>query len=329
MISYAQNAEDIVLLRIFGDRDRGFYIDVGAADPRADSVTKLFYDRGWSGVNVEPQLAHIERLKSERVRDVNLHAALSDSPGRMPFFHVPEVPDWSTLSDDMAEWYRTLGKEVEPWEIDVLTLAEVCERYAPDRIDFLKIDVEGHEGQVLSGGDWKRYRPIVIVIEATKPERWDGVLENAGYTEVLFDAVNRFYLANEYAEYAEKLSSPANMVLDEFVPYVFHDQLEQAGANNRKALARISELEVELDQARGTNRAALERIKELESLLRRAQSTLQGMHIKTTCLEKELAEERTRHARPFRHVAECLWLKIRARLGRVALARALVRRVRG
>ena len=328
MISYAQNAEDIVLFRVFRDWDKGFYIDVGAADPRADSVTKLFYDRGWSGVNIEPQLGHIKRLKAARERDANVHAALSESQGKLPFYYVPDVPDWSTLSEEMAERYRGLGKVVETGEIDVLTLADICDRYAPERIDFLKIDVEGHEGKVLAGGNWERYRPMVIVIEATKnPEDWEALLQSAGYTQVLFDAVNRFYLSNEYAEFAEILSCPANIVLDDFVPYVFHDQLEEAGQNNRAALARISQLEIELSQTSDKHCAALSRISRLESVLERAQFNLDAVNTRMIELEEQLAEEQMRQSRPFRNLSDWAWLHIRTRLARLRVARALVRRL--
>ena len=241
-VSFAQNAEDIVLLRVFAEKQAGFYIDVGAADPRADSVTKLFYDRGWSGVNIEPQKDHFADLARERPRDVNLHIGLSDSPGTVPFYRVPCVPGWSTVSKEMADWYRGMDKEVEIGEIEVLTLAEVCRRHTPGEIHFLKIDVEGHEARVLAGGDWDRYRPVVVVIEATKPEEWETFLTEVGYSQVLFDAVNRFYVAEEHSHLAPRLRSPANIVLDDFVPYVFYDQLVEAGS-------RIEDLRGRLDSA--------------------------------------------------------------------------------
>ena len=57
-ISYAQNFEDVMLRRVFAELDTGFYIDVGANDPSADSVTKAFYDAGWHGINIEPLRNH-------------------------------------------------------------------------------------------------------------------------------------------------------------------------------------------------------------------------------------------------------------------------------
>src|SRR5258708_13221371 len=70
-ISYAQNCEDVILWRALRDVDRGFYVDIGAADPKEGSVTQAFYERGWSGVNIEPQAASFERLWQARARDTN------------------------------------------------------------------------------------------------------------------------------------------------------------------------------------------------------------------------------------------------------------------
>jgi hypothetical protein len=53
-ISYGQNSEDVVLWRALRDIGTGFYVDVGAGDPKEDSVTHAFYERGWSGINIEP-----------------------------------------------------------------------------------------------------------------------------------------------------------------------------------------------------------------------------------------------------------------------------------
>ena len=72
MISYAQNFEDVMIARLFDDTHRGFYVDVGAAHRDLLSVTRHFYDRGWSGVNVEPTFCFYPLLCDARPRDINL-----------------------------------------------------------------------------------------------------------------------------------------------------------------------------------------------------------------------------------------------------------------
>ena len=96
IVSYAQNAEDVRLARLF-DSSSGFYVDVGAGDPTEFSVTKHFYDRGWAGINVEPGPA-FERLEQQRPRDVNLRLAVAPESGEREFW--VSTPHWglSTLS---------------------------------------------------------------------------------------------------------------------------------------------------------------------------------------------------------------------------------------
>src|SRR4051794_11223742 len=85
MLSYAQNAEDVVLRRVFADVDHGFYVDVGASAPVDDNVTLHFYEQGWSGVNVEPDLDDFEELVAARPRDISLHAAVGSGGGSLRF----------------------------------------------------------------------------------------------------------------------------------------------------------------------------------------------------------------------------------------------------
>ena len=80
-ISYAQNFEDVLLNRVFRDKLDGLYIDIGALHPTFDSVTRAFYDRGWSGINIEPIQDFYNAICQERPRDINLNIAISDRAG--------------------------------------------------------------------------------------------------------------------------------------------------------------------------------------------------------------------------------------------------------
>jgi len=85
MLTYAQNFEDLMLARLFGEQSLGFYIDIGAWHPTELSVTKHFYDLGWSGINVEPIRKQYELFAAERPRDVNLCIAVTDRKGPLRF----------------------------------------------------------------------------------------------------------------------------------------------------------------------------------------------------------------------------------------------------
>jgi FkbM family methyltransferase len=224
MISYAQNREDVILNRAFPG-PTGFYIDVGAADPVEYSVTKWFSDRGWSGINIEPQSDFFAALDAARQRDVNLRVGVSDRAGTLTLYEAPSRPGWATLEAEVAEQFRADGIEVVPHDIPVMTLAEVCERFAPNTIDFLKIDVEGHESHVLRGADFERFRPRVLVVEATEVgrqtpnhESWEPGVLAAGYLFALFDGLNRFYVRHEDSSLLPVLQTPAN-VFDQYVPH--------------------------------------------------------------------------------------------------------------
>ena len=89
-------------------------------------------------------------------------------------------------------------------------------------IDFMSIDVEGHEKQVLLSNDWQAFRPKVLCIEATLPftnelchQSWNPILTENGYEFAYFDGVNRFYVANEASHLLARFSAPVN-VLDYF-----------------------------------------------------------------------------------------------------------------
>ena len=215
--------EDVLLWRALRQVGRGFYIDVGAAHPDIDSVTRAFYDRGWSGINIEPVAAYAQRLEMARPQDVTLRLALGESSGQAPFFTVPGT-GLSTLESGVAQDYRNQGFTVEEGSVAIETLAVICRRHAPTEIHFLKVDVEGAERAVLAGADFDKVRPWIILVEATRPmsteethATWEPLLLQANYRFAWFDGLNRFYIADEhYAALTPHFRAPPN-VFDDFL----------------------------------------------------------------------------------------------------------------
>ena len=170
VVSYSQNYEDILLSRAFRE-PTGFYIDIGANHPIFHSVTKLFYDRGWRGINIEPSPVVFDRLAADRPRDINLNLGISNQAGILTFYESLVYHGWSTFRPDLAEHYRRQGVAMAERAIPVTTLARVCEEHVRGPIDFLlKIDAEGFEREVLLGADFERWRPRVMLIENSWPE---------------------------------------------------------------------------------------------------------------------------------------------------------------
>ncbi|HEX5217514.1 MAG TPA: FkbM family methyltransferase, partial [Vicinamibacterales bacterium] len=183
-ISYAQQYEDMHLLRCFGEQPTGFYIDVGAGNPVHSNVSFLFYLRGWSGVAVEPNPWLSQLSEGVRRRDRNIASLLGAEPGQAIYHLVDDAHGLSTTLESYADAVRReYGKSVRAFPVEVTTLDEICRKHAPRQIDFLKIDVEGAELEVLQGNDWRRFRPRVIVAEALVPitlapawDAWEPIL---------------------------------------------------------------------------------------------------------------------------------------------------------
>lgn len=221
-ISHAQNREDVLLWRALKHVKKGFYVDVGANHPSHDSVTKAFYDRGWSGINIEPLQAHFEELQRVRLRDINLQVAAGAMQGEIDLYDS-DVRGLATASVEVAQARREAGGVVRHCRVPVSRLDAILAAHAPAQIHFLKIDVEGFEASVLQGMDFTRWRPWIVVVEATKPNSrelelgWEPLLTDAHYQSVWFDGLNRYYLAAEQMALVEHFQSPPN-VFDEFVP---------------------------------------------------------------------------------------------------------------
>jgi FkbM family methyltransferase len=210
-LSYAQNLEDYHLAQVFADRPRGFYIDVGAGHPVADNVSFWFYLQGWRGIVVEPQSALADLYRYVRPRDTAVCGLLGRSVGEADFHVVERLHGFSTTIEDHARGAAAFGAEFRTLRLPMTTLAALCAAHSPERIDFLKIDVEGAEADVLAGADWERWRPRVVVVEAMAPgsmaeasSEWEPSLLAHRYRLAYFDGLNRFYVADEDAALMER-----------------------------------------------------------------------------------------------------------------------------
>ncbi|MCY0387564.1 FkbM family methyltransferase [Robbsia sp. Bb-Pol-6] len=217
MLSYAQIFEDVYLERCFANKKQGFYIDLGACHPVVSNTAYHFYQRGWHGINVEPTPFRLKELQAARPRDINLGVAIGRRNDRAYFNISANADHLSSLLKQESDLIERHAAHIESIAVDVLTLATLCERHAPASIDFLKIDVEGAEADVIAGGDWARWRPAVVVVEATLPglptpawDGWEPDLLRAGYHFAFFDGINRYYVAQEHAALAEHFKTPVN-----------------------------------------------------------------------------------------------------------------------
>ena len=217
VISYAQNFEDVMLWRALQHVGTGFYVDIGANDPVVDSVTRWFYEQGWSGINIEPVTHWFNKLSQDRPRDTNLQLAVSCQPGPLTLYDIPDT-GLATLDPAIAATHRQSGCTVQELSVPVQTLDAVLSQHAEGRdIHFLKIDVEGAEHDVLQSASLQSIRPWIILVEATAPRSpvtnhhlWESLLTTRGYQFAYFDGLNRFYVADEHSELMAALQVPPN-----------------------------------------------------------------------------------------------------------------------
>jgi len=214
LVSYSQRHEDINLLRALGDRATGFYIDIGAGHPVYDNVSFAFYLSGWRGISIEPNPALAALSREVRPRDYLYEGLCGATPGEATLYLQREFHGLSTTIAEHAQAAeKEINRSAEAVTLPMTTLAKLCEQHAPERFEFLKVDVEGAEAHVLRGADLSRFRPKVIVVEAIKPltlapawDEWEPLLARHGYTYVWDDELNRYYVAEEARALGSRLT---------------------------------------------------------------------------------------------------------------------------
>ena len=211
-LSYAQNLEDYHLSLLFAGEPPGTYVDVGGGHPVADNVSFYFYLKGWRGLVVEPQSKLASIYAPVRPRDHTVSMLAGATDGEMEFHTVDKLHGFSTTIKSHAAGAQAFGVGYSTTRLPVRRLSTLLDEAQITQIDFLKIDVEGAEADVLAGIDWRRHRPRVIVIEAVDPgsmtdaaEKWEHLILAQGYKSAFFDNLNRFYVADEAATLTARL----------------------------------------------------------------------------------------------------------------------------
>jgi len=167
-ISFSQDGEDIVIAELFGDKSEGLYVDVGAHHPQRFSNTYFFYLKGWSGINIDAMPGSMKIFDALRPRDINLEIPISDKSEILTYYEFDE-PVLNSFNAPLSQERvaTTNYKIIAETQLKTQTLAEVLDKHLPPEktIDFLSIDVEGLDYQVMSSNNWDRYKPKVVLVE--------------------------------------------------------------------------------------------------------------------------------------------------------------------
>jgi FkbM family methyltransferase len=184
---YSQSGEDVVLRWLFENVPKGFYVDVGAYHPKKFSNTYYFYKRGWTGINVDPTPGVIELFRKARPRDINLPYAIANSARDLKLYIFNEGERGvNTLSQDFArlQWERWGRRYTSETVVRTHTLAEIFRVHKPDDrpIQFLSVDAEGLDLEVLESNDWDMYIPKVILCEDTNLQNIEHLSSSGTWT---------------------------------------------------------------------------------------------------------------------------------------------------
>jgi FkbM family methyltransferase len=198
--SYSQDGEDMILKAIYEQKKgyKGFFVDVGAHHPVRFSNTKYFYKRGWRGINIEPTPSAIQAFRNFRRRDINLNIGIGPTKGELEFycFNEPALNSFSREVSERIDQDSTKYKIIKRLAIPVLPLSEVFDNHLPagTKIDFMSIDVEGLDFQVLLSNNWDKYKPDVLLVE-----------ENVNVDELQHSPIYNFLKEKGYEFFAKTL----------------------------------------------------------------------------------------------------------------------------
>jgi FkbM family methyltransferase len=255
--SYSQNGEDVVLWRALRGISNGRYIDVGANHPSNDSVSMAFYARGWTGITVEPDPEFAALLRQDRPGDLVVEAAITSRDHDSVVLHVVDGTGLSTLDDFRARVHTSTSYETHDIAVPTRTLDSVLDDagWAGEDIHFVSVDTEGSEREVLESIDLTRWRPWVLVVEATEPNStrptrhlWDDMLKEAEYQFCLFDGLSCFFVADERSQQLGKSLSYPACVLDDFTTLAQRDSWERAIAAEAVAAQRADEVRALIEE---------------------------------------------------------------------------------
>jgi FkbM family methyltransferase len=167
--SYAQEGEDMILNRYLEHKENGYFIDVGAHHPWRFSNTFFFYKKGWNGINIDSMPNSMRLFKKVRPKDINLEVGISQEAKELEYFVFNE-PAVNGFSKSAKEDILKLPsyKLLKTLKIRTYRLSDILDQYLPvgKKIDFLTIDAEGMDLEVLKSNDWNKYRPSFVLAES-------------------------------------------------------------------------------------------------------------------------------------------------------------------
>jgi FkbM family methyltransferase len=166
-VSFSQTGEDLLalnLLRNFGVNAPS-YVDIGANHPIKFSNTYLMYLLGGRGINIEPDPEAAEAISRARPNDITINAGVAADEGDKEFFIMSTNVANTFIRSEAEELERRDGNRIR--RVVRVPIRNVRNLLAEHSLvpDFMSLDVEGMDLEILQSVDWDQCRPKVICVE--------------------------------------------------------------------------------------------------------------------------------------------------------------------
>ena len=162
---YSFSGVDVVIENIFRDKDRGLYIDVGCQHPIKNNNTYILNKKGWKGINIDLDKDNIDLFNISRPNDENINIAISNKISEVDLFFYHKKSPINTIDEKTSHYQQAKVTEIKKVNTNTLDNVISNTKFKNSKFDFLSVDVEGHELQVLECFDFNLYSPDVIVVE--------------------------------------------------------------------------------------------------------------------------------------------------------------------
>ena len=191
-LAYSHWGVDLIITKLLNSKNKGIYIDVGCHHPFLNNHSYLLYKSGWVGINIDIDYNSIDMFNFFRKSDVNIQTAVTDHKGEVDLFFYHNRAAKNTISKE----FGSDAKEQKKINSDTLNNIIENSKFKNSKIDFVSIDVEGNEMNVLNGFNLNKYKPKLILLEFILPNKKEFYEKDIN--EITNSEVYKFLIKNEY-----------------------------------------------------------------------------------------------------------------------------------
>ena len=191
-LAYSHWGIDLIITKLLNSNNNGIYIDVGCHHPFLNNHTYLLHKSGWEGINIDVDYSSIDMFNFFRKSDVNIQTAVTDHKGEVDLFFYHNRAAKNTISKE----FGSDAKEKKKINSDTLNNIIENSKFKNSKIDFVSIDVEGNEMNVLNGFNLKKYKPKLILLEFIQPNKKEFYEKDINV--ITNSEVYKFLIKNDY-----------------------------------------------------------------------------------------------------------------------------------